>query len=250
MTELYRDAAKEGAAAMEEVIKEGKSIIVGRDGKEYVEGKDPLPPSLGSQEDEEIESEWWVTQTQMLPKEDFLDRLRANDPTLTSLQADNRSMACSRIAVLAKAMKGNTSIVDVDLRSNGFDTDGLERLVLALRTMPNVTRLNLASNTCRYEGIEQLAKYLAANPKVAELNLNENNMGDQGAEQIADALKTNTTLRKLELGLNYITDVGAKSLLEALEANTTLEYLGISGNEIESKELRKKLREALTSKAA
>ena len=35
-----------------------------------------------------------------------------------------------------------------------------------------------------------------------------------------------------------------------LEANTTLEYLGISGNEIESKELRKKLREALTSKAA
>ena len=85
---------------------------------------------------------------------------------------------------------------------------------------------------------------------MAELNLNENNMGDQGAEQIADALKTNTTLRKLELGLNYITDVGAKSLLEALEANTTLEYLGISGNEIESKELRKKLREALTSKAA
>ena len=250
MTELYRDAAKEGALAMEEVIKEGKSIIVGRDGKEYVEGKDPLPPSLGSQEDEEIESEWWVTQTQMLPKEDFLDRLRANDPTLTALQADNRSMACSRIAVLCEGDEGQ----HVDRRRRPalerLRHRRVERLVLALRTMPNVTRLNLASNTCRYEGIEQLAKYLAANPKVAELNLNENNMGDQGAEQFADALKTNTTLRKLELGLNYITDVGAKSLLEALEANTTLEYLGISGNEIESKELRKKLREALTSKAA
>ena len=41
-----------------------------------------------------------------------------------------------------------------------------------------------------------------------------------------------------------------RELAAALEANTTLEYLGISGNEIESKELRKKLREALTSKAA
>ena len=85
MTELYRDAAKEGASAMEEVIKEGKSIIVGRDGKEYVEGKDPLPPSLGSQEDEEIESEWWVTQTQMLPKEEVLNRLQMHHTQVNTL---------------------------------------------------------------------------------------------------------------------------------------------------------------------
>ena len=35
MTELYRDAAKEGASAMEEVIKESKKIIVVLAGKKY-----------------------------------------------------------------------------------------------------------------------------------------------------------------------------------------------------------------------
>ena len=67
MTELYRDAAKEGASAMEEVIKEGKSIIVGRDGKERVEGKDPLPPPARRRT--RLRASGRATQTQMPPTE-------------------------------------------------------------------------------------------------------------------------------------------------------------------------------------
>ena len=40
-----------------------------------------------------------------------------------------------------------------------------------------------------------------------------------------------------------------RALLDALESNSTLEYLGISGNEIESKELRTKLRGAIAKAA-
>ena len=49
------------------------------------------------------------------------------------------------------------SITEIDLRGNGFDSDGLYAVVQALKTMPNVKKLNLRGNTCRNEGVEALA---------------------------------------------------------------------------------------------
>ena len=134
------------------------------------------------------------------------------------------------------------SRTEIDLRGNGFDSDGLYALVQALKTMPNVTKLNLRGNTCRNEGVVALSDFLKTNKKITYLNLNENNLGSPGAKAIAEALKVNTALTEVDLSLNYIDDAGGKAIAEALDANKTLKVLNMSGNEIEDKDLRKKCR--------
>ena len=54
--------------------------------------------------------------------------------------------------------------------------------------------------------------------------------------------QVNTTLTEVDLSLNYIDDKGGKAIADALDSNKTLKVLCMSGNEIEDKELRKKVR--------
>ena len=102
-----------------------------------------------------------------------MQKIRTNDPNYTVLDGSNRQMQGSRIEMIAQQCMGNTSITEIDLRSNGFDADGLYALVQALKTMPNVAKLNLRGNTCRNEGVEALAEFLKVNKSITELNLNE-----------------------------------------------------------------------------
>ena len=74
-----------------------------------------------------------MTQTQMLPRR-TLDGTARQRPDADRAAGRQRSLASSRI--VCHGDEGQPSVVGVDLRSNGFDTDGLERLVLALRTCP------------------------------------------------------------------------------------------------------------------
>ena len=191
---------------------------------------------------ESLPREWWQTTFQILPPDEILEKIKTNDPKYTVLDGSCRQMQGSRIEMIAQQCKGNTSITEIDLRGNGFDSDGLYALVQALKTMPSVKKLNLRGNTCRNEGVEALADYLKTNKTVTDLNLGENNLGSPGAIAIADALKVNSTITSLDLSLNYIDDEGGKALAEALDANRTLKYLAVSGNEIEDKDLRKKCR--------
>jgi len=191
---------------------------------------------------ESLPREWWQTSFQILPPDDILEKIKANDPKYTVLDASCRQMQGSRVEMIAQQCKGNTSITEVDLRGNGFDADGLYAMVQALKTMPNVTKLNFRGNTCRNEGVEALADFLKTNTKITYLNLNENNLGTPGAKHIAEALKVNTALTEVDLSLNYIDDEGGKAIAEALDKNKTLKILNMSGNEIEDKDLRKKCR--------
>jgi len=191
---------------------------------------------------ESLPREWWQTSFQILPTDDVMEKIKNNDPSYTHLDGSCRQMQGSRIEMIAQQCMGNTSITEIDLRGNGFDSDGLYALVQALKTMPNVTRLNLRGNTCRNEGIEALADFLKTNTKITALNLNENNLGTPGCLQIAEALKVNKTLTEVDLSLNYIDDKGGKAVAEMLDVNKTLKVLNMSGNEIEDKDLRKKCR--------
>jgi len=191
---------------------------------------------------ESLPREWWQTSFQILPTDEVMQKIKDNDPKYTVLDGSCRQMQGSRIEMIAQQCMGNTSITEIDLRGNGFDSDGLYALVQALKTMPKVQKLNLRGNTCRNEGIEALADFLKTNTTITTLNLNENNLGTPGALQIANALTVNKTLTEVDLSLNYIDDKGGKAIAEALDANKTLKILNMSGNEIEDKELRKKCR--------
>jgi len=191
---------------------------------------------------ESLPREWWQTSFQILPTDDVMQKIKDNDPKYTILDASCRQMQGSRIEMIAQQCLNNTSITEIDLRGNGFDSDGLYALVQALKTMPNVKKLNLRGNTCRNEGVEALAEFLKTNKTITSLNLNENNLGAPGAIAIAGALKVNTTLTEVDLSLNYIDDKGGKEIAAALDVNKTLKVLSMSGNEIEDKDLRKKCR--------
>jgi hypothetical protein len=138
---------------------------------------------------ESLPREWWQTSFQILPTDEVMQKIKSNDPKYTVLDGSCRQMQGSRIEMIAAQCMGNTSITEIDLRGNGFDSDGLYAVVQALKTMPNVTKLNLRGNTCRNEGVEALADFLKTNKKITTLNLNENNLGSPGALQMADAIK-------------------------------------------------------------
>ena len=138
---------------------------------------------------ESLPREWWQTSFQILPTDEVMEAIKSNDPKYTVLDGSCRQMQGSRIEMIAQQCMGNTSITEIDLRGNGFDSDGLYALVQARKTMPKVKKLNLRGNTCRNEGIEALADFLKTNKTITTLNLNENNMGTPGAEKIAEALK-------------------------------------------------------------
>ena len=130
---------------------------------------------------ESLPREWWQTSFQILPTDEVMQQIKDNDPKYTVLDGSCRQMQGSRIEMIAAQCMGNTCITEIDLRGNGFDSDGLYALVQALKTMPNVTKLNLRGNTCRNEGVEALADFLKTNTKITHLNLNENNLGSPGA---------------------------------------------------------------------
>ena len=191
---------------------------------------------------DDLPREWWLTGYQIMPADEVIEKIKANDPSYTVMDMSERQLQGSRCEILAEAMKNNTSITDVDFRGNGFDADGLFALVQAFRTMPSLTRINLRGNSCRNEGVEALARWLSTNKTVTALNLNENNLGDDGCKHMAEMLKSNKKLKQLDLSLNYIKDEGAKEIAEALEKNFTVKMLAISGNSIEDKLLRMKCR--------
>ena len=191
---------------------------------------------------ESLPREWWQTSFQILPTDEVMQKIKDNRSQVHVLDGSCRQMQGSRIEMIAQQCMGNTSITEIDLRGNGFDSDGLYAIVQALKTMPNVTKLNLRGNTCRNEGVQALADFLKTNTKITTLNLCENNLGTPGAKAIAEALKVNKGLTEVDLSLNYIDDEGGKAIAEMLAVNTTLKTLSTSGNEIEDKDLRKKCR--------
>ena len=100
---------------------------------------------------------------QIMPADEVIAKIKANDPSLTVMDMSERQLQGSRCEILAEAMMNNSSITEVDFRGNGFDADGLFALVQAFRTMPSLTRINLRGNSCRNEGVEALARWLSTN---------------------------------------------------------------------------------------
>ena len=146
---------------------------------------------------ESLPREWWQTSFQILPTDDVMQKIKDNDKSYKVLDASCRQMQGSRIEMIAQQCMNNTSITEIDLRGNGFDSDGLYAMVQALKTMPNVTKLNFRGNTCRNEGVEALAEFLKTNKKITYLNLNENNLGAPGATAIGEMLKVNTSITEV-----------------------------------------------------
>ncbi|KAF9538055.1 hypothetical protein EC957_007269 [Mortierella hygrophila] len=100
-------------------------------------------------------------------------------------------------------------------------------LVEALKTNSTLTILSLRSNSIGDNGAQALSEALKTNSTLATLNFRRNSIGGKGAQALFEALKINSTLTTLDLELNSIGSTGAQALSEALKINSTVTISGL-----------------------
>ena len=152
--------------------------------------------------------------------------------TLTQLVLRSNNIGAAGAASLAEAMKVNTTLTRLDLEHNNIGAAGAASLAEAMKVNTTLTQLFLWENNIGAAGAASLAEAMKVNTTLTQLDLRHNNIGDAGAASLAEAMKVNTTLTQLRLVENNIGDAGAASLAEAMKVNTTLTQLVLWQNNI------------------
>ena len=129
-----------------------------------------------------------------------IDRLKANDPTLTSVDLSNNAVLQMKPALwpqIAEALASNNVCTDLNLSSCGMNDSAAEYLSSAIRENSTLTSLNVEANSIGNDGAIAFARALTVNRGVTVLNL----MGQKGArygdttlEAFLTMFDTNVTL--------------------------------------------------------
>jgi hypothetical protein len=137
----------------------------------------------------------------------ILNRLKANDPSLTGLDLSDRELTDSDIEMLMQALIENTNLTTLNVGSNQIGDIGAE----ALSRNVNLTYLDVSYDQIGDEG----AKALALNRNLTSLNVAGNTLGDEGGQ----ALAQNVCLRTLDFSRNNITDASTAGLEQMILRN-------------------------------
>jgi hypothetical protein len=195
----------------------------------------------------------------MVLEEKLLQRLRANDSTLDTLNLSDigdkgakdlsEALKVNSTLVtlslgdsgdkgathLSEALKVNSTLVTLDLTCSSIGDEGAKDLSEALKVNSTLVTLKLRTNSIGAEGAKDLSEALKVNSPdstLVTLDLSNNSIGAEGTKDLSDALKVNSTLVTLDLRDNSIGDEGAKGLSEALKINSTLVNLRLVENSI------------------
>ncbi|XP_067041885.1 NLR family CARD domain-containing protein 3-like [Acropora muricata] len=160
--------------------------------------------------------------------------LRVNT-SLLFLDLRSIFLSAEKTNLLAQALRVNTSLSSLELSGNFMGAEGANSLAQALRVNITLSSLNLRGNFIGTEGANSLAQTLRVNTSLSSMDLSLNSIGDEGAISLAHALRTNTSLSSLHLSDNSIGDEGAASIAEALRVNTSLYSLDLTHNSIGDK---------------
>lgn len=143
--------------------------------------------------------------------------------------------------ILAKGLKGNSSLQQLKLRSLGIGDHHMVCIVTAIGTHPSLTSIDMSFNHCRQTS--ELAKFLFNKSRTTVVGvppINELDMGYQNVWQapkmnlssLFDALEGNIPLRCLSLPRSKLDDDDARLLSKAISSNVHLEVLDIRENKI------------------
>ena len=143
-----------------------------------------------------------------------LDRVWANDPSMTHLDLNNRDLSYWNIIELGYALAGNMTLSSLDLSGCQLSIASIQALIPII----TLTSLNISYNQISDAG----ALALAANTMLTSLNISNNQIGDAGAQTLA----ANTTLTSLNVSSNQIGSTGGL----AITSNSTLRSLWINNN--------------------
>lgn len=146
------------------------------------------------------------------------------DPQACSLVSLNlaSTKGTTRAAMeLAKAMKTNETLVELDLENNPLYDGGVAALASGLFENETLKSLNLNNVYGNDEGTAWLGLLLLRNSTITELKYEWNCCDTFGSTRIADALHRNTALTSLRLA-HSLTEHAHADLREAVAHNTTL----------------------------
>ena len=223
------------------------------------------------------------------PKTDYRDLLESDALKWSKPRSNPRLIGYPHFASLARpfseALKHNTILNSLHLDQctpYGKDIDPLwaDALSGALKVNSSLTNLDLRSNRIGDSDAQALSDALEINTTLTKLDLSDNSIGASGARFLSTAIKINASLTTLNLARNKITceprhgaprrpfeiamlptfcnigkctfpealkkldefftgmdetmdDYGLFSLSESLKTNTTLTNLNLEGNEID-----------------
>eukprot|EP00567_Pseudictyota_dubia_P006640 CAMPEP_0197444794 /NCGR_PEP_ID=MMETSP1175-20131217/10179_1 /TAXON_ID=1003142 /ORGANISM="Triceratium dubium, Strain CCMP147" /LENGTH=472 /DNA_ID=CAMNT_0042975647 /DNA_START=836 /DNA_END=2254 /DNA_ORIENTATION=- len=161
------------------------------------------------------------------PRSD-LEKVTANDPSLTEVNWQNKGIGDDEVIKLANALHYNTHISELVLTFNNITDIGAKVLAKILRINATVTTLNLYWNKIGDASAKDLAEMLCINASVTQLNLSLNQISDTGAKALAEMLRVNATITHLNLEYNEISNIGVKALAEMLRINVAIITLDLA----------------------
>eukprot|EP01062_Namystynia_karyoxenos_P056778 TRINITY_DN47704_c0_g1_i1.p1 TRINITY_DN47704_c0_g1~~TRINITY_DN47704_c0_g1_i1.p1 ORF type:complete len:417 (+),score=155.43 TRINITY_DN47704_c0_g1_i1:77-1252(+) len=163
--------------------------------------------------------------------EQYLARLRTNDPTLVELDLANRYLGTEGAEVGSSALIGNTHLQKLNLSYNRLDGPIVGKLTSCLEKNSSVTELSLSGNSLGEEGAKLVADLLYKTSSLTSLKLFNCGLDDFAALHLANALQHNKSVEELRLDMNHLTDAAAEMLAKCLRRNVTLTRLSLSQND-------------------
>jgi Ran GTPase-activating protein (RanGAP) involved in mRNA processing and transport len=144
--------------------------------------------------------------------------------TVLSVLFPNTHLGDAGVVLLADAMRGNSSITNLNLEECGVGDTGVKALTQALAANKKtaLVSLNLSHNTIGELGSQSLATYLEATQTLTCLNLGYSHLGAASAPFISQALR-HAHITHLFLPGNDFQDEGASKFAYALNTNTHLQ---------------------------
>ena len=98
-------------------------------------------------------------------------------------------------AILANALRTNTTLQKLNLGYNRLGDNGVQSLAASLiKDNTTLTKLHLQSNGISRQGAAHLATMLRSNRTLLHLALDENNIGDSGVKLLSDGLGSDGNL--------------------------------------------------------
>ncbi|KTD45452.1 Ankyrin repeats (3 copies) [Legionella quinlivanii] len=134
--------------------------------------------------------------------EQQIQRIRENDPTLTSLDLTSQALTDSDFQNLSLALAQNTHLKSLELAKTNPSNAGLSYLSTALKSNNSLESLNLGGNELQQKGLEYLCEVLRVNQSLRTLELHLGNSGYPEQELFLSALLDNYSLQDLYINYN------------------------------------------------
>eukprot|EP00048_Salpingoeca_helianthica_P008383 m.121934 g.121934 ORF g.121934 m.121934 type:complete len:530 (+) comp14587_c3_seq3:154-1743(+) len=146
-----------------------------------------------------------------------IERLRGNDPTLTTLGF--QYLAPENFVPLREALTVNTTLTALNLSGLDIGNDGAKQIGATLTDNIHLRNLDLGFNRITRSGIVDFAAGLATNTTLHHLNIRGNRIGPEGGKALANAIEAHPALRTLEAQHTYMEKEGILAFNRILRAS-------------------------------